>query len=391
MTLPLGKIEGRTGSSGRTAAVTVTEVTLAADFREFINLPWELYRGNPYWVPPLLSEIVPALKGQNNPLFDKGPHALLLARRAGLPAGRLLVGINDSLNEEKGFREGYLALFESVDDYAVAAALFDTASSWFRERGMEWMRGPLPHNDDDYRGLLVCGFDSPPTIMNQYHPRFYQDFFERYGFEKYLDYYAYHVDLKTGIPERFNRVVDYAKQRYGYDVQRLDLKNLESEMADVKRIVDVAMPAEWPDFTVPTLEEVRSIGHKLRPVAVADLCYIARSSSGEPIGFSVALPDYNVALKRLNGRLFPLGWLKFLWYRRQIRSARLFVLFVVPAWRKRGVTAAIYLASMQAAARLRYTHAEGSTILETNMPMRRDVERMGAVHSKTYRIYQKRV
>ncbi len=396
MTLPLRRADkaenwGPSAAGGGVAAVTVSEVTQASDFKQFVTLPWELYRGNPYWVPPLLSEIVPSLKGQNNPLFDKGPHTLLLVRRGGVPAGRLLVGVNATLNEEKGFREGYLALFESVEDYAVAAALFDAAAAWLKKQGMEWMRGPLPHNDDDYRGLLISGFDSPPTIMNQYHPPFYQEFFDRYGFEKYLDYFAYHVDLREGIPDRFNRVVDYAKQRYGYGVRALDLKNLESEMADVKKILDAALPAEWPDFTVPTLDEVRSIGLKLRPVAVPDLCYIARSNEGEPIGFSVALPDYNIALKHLNGRLFPLGWLKFLWYRRQIKSARLFVLFVVPAWRQRGVTAAIYLASMQAAARMGYTHAEGSTILETNGPMRRDVERMGAVHNKTYRIYQKRL
>ena len=372
-------------------ALVVKSVGSDVDFKAFVRLPWDLYRGNPCWVPPLLSEIVPALKGQNNPLFDKGAHALLLARREGRPVGRLLVGVNETLNKEKGFREGYLALFESVDDYEVAAALFDAATAWFKEGGMEWMRGPLPHNDDDYRGLLISGFDRPPTIMNQYHPPFYQGFFDRYGFTKYLDYYAYDVDLKQGIPERYTRVVEYAEKRYGFTVRPLNLKDLEHEMDEVKQILDVAFPSEWPDFTVPTLDEVHVIGHKLKPVAVEDLCHIAHANSGEPIGFSVALPDYNVVLKHLNGRLFPFGWLKFLWYRRQVKSARLFVLFVAPAWRKRGVTAAIYLRGMQAAARLGYKRAEGSTILETNLAMRHDVERMGAVHYKTYRIYEKRV
>lgn len=365
-------------------------VETARQKRDFIRVPWKIYRGDPNWVPPLWADMRRILDERKNPLFQLGPHALWVAYRGKEPVGRLLVGIDEKLNREKKRAEGYLSLFESIPDYSVAEALFTAGLSWLKGRGMTVVTGPQsPDNGDDYRGLLIEGFDSPPVLMDSYNPPYYVDFFERYGFKKDFDRMAYYFDLRKPIPEEMIRGVEYAMKRYGFRVDPVDLRHLDREILAIKQVVDRAMPEEWPDMVPPTLEEIKAEARQLLPVAVPELIYIARSREGEPIGFSIALPDYNQVLRHLNGRLFPFGFLKFLWLRRRITGGRIFVLFVTPEYHKKGVSAAIYLRTFQAAQRLGYTYGEGSTIHEFNRAMNRDALGAGGRLYKKYRIYRK--
>lgn len=370
--------------------IEVRPVNGPRERKTFVHLPWLLYREDPCWVPPLVSEMNGLLDPRKNQLLRLGPHAFFVAWRGGRPVGRIGVGADEQLNWAKGGRrEGYFTLFESIDDYAVAEALFDAMRAWLKERGLTVVTGPQsPDNGDDYRGLLVQGFDSTPVLMDSYNPPCYAGFFERYGFEKFFDRFAYRFDITPELGERMRPAVEYAMKRYGFAIDRIDLKNLAAEFADVKRIIDVAMPEEWPDMVPPTMEDIQAEAKKLLPVADPDLLVMARTVQGEPIGFMVGLPDYNQVLRHLNGRLFPTGVFKYLWLRRRITGARIFILFVVPSYHKKGVSAAMYLKVFDAVARKGYTHGEGSTIHEFNLRMRRDAEGAGGKHYKTYRIYR---
>ncbi len=401
-------------------SVIVLPVTTPKDRRRFVMLPWRLYRGDPNWVPPLISDMNASLTERGNAQFAGGPHCLALAYRsdrgaaAGArrtpPVGRIAVGINLNLQAAKGAAQpgapghgvpvpgakapagklaGYITLFESVDDYEVAKALFDWAVSWLRERGATLVKGPVsPTNGDDYRGLLVMGHGRPPVLLDAYNPPYYQEFFERYGFTKDIDLFAYHY-REDEMPGRLGNVVGYAMRRYGFRTDPVDLANLPRDLADLKSVVDRAMPEDWEDLVPPSIEEIGAMARRLKPLVAPDLCRIARTSAGEPIGFIVALPDYNQVLIRLGGRLFPFGILKFLWLRRKVDGVRIFICFVVPEWRKKGVTGAMFYDCLVAARRRGYKWGEGSTIGETNLPMRRDAERCGGKHYKTYRIYRK--
>jgi len=391
--------------------ISVRSVVTKNDLRTFITLPWKLYRSDPNWIPPLISEMRSTLTGPDNPQFAAGPHVLALAYRlpadgggrggagiggrggagAGRPrvVGRVVAGINERVNRAKDRKTGYVSLFESGSDYDVARALFDWACGWLREKGMTAVQGPVsPTNGDDYRGLLVKGFDSPPVLMDTYNPSFYVDFFERYGFVKDIDLFAY-LYRPDSLSGRYDKVAAYAMSRYGYRTDPLSIKHLDRDLRDLKEVLDKAMPEEWADMVPPTYEELEGIGRTLRPLAEPEICCLARTGAGEPIGFIIGLPNYNEVLARLNGRLWPFGFAKFLWYRRRIKSARFFVAFVVPDWRKKGVTGAMFVHVLRAGRRLGYEWAEGSTIGETNYPMRRDAERAGGEHYKTYRIYRK--
>jgi GNAT superfamily N-acetyltransferase len=370
--------------------IKIEEVKTRFQERKFIKLPWKIYKDDTCWVPPLISDVKKSVRGKNNTLKKDGPFTLLLAYKDNKVCGRLLVGINEHLNRAKNYKRGYISLFECVDNREVAFALFDYAINWLKERGIKEIIGPLSlPSGDDYRGLLIDNFTDSPLVMNTYNKEYYVRFFEDYGFEKYWDCYAYYCDLSTDIDERYRRIVPYAMKKHNFRVDMLDLKNINKEMMDIKEIIEKAMPEDWEDFIPPTDEDIKIIAKNLVPVADPELIYIARTNDGRPIGFNIALPDYNQVLKKLKGKLFPFGIIKFLFYRKKINRARLFVLFVVPEFRKKGVSSAIYLKVFDAARKKGYKYGEGSTIWEYNTVMKRDIEKFGGKIYKTYRIFKK--
>lgn len=355
--------------------------------RDFLHLPWRIYEGNACWVPPLLAEMKRILDPRSNGFLRKGPFRFFTAYRDGRPVGRIAAGVDTVINTLKGRNVGWFSLFECGENYEAAAALLEAAAGYLSELGADSMHGPVsPTGGDDFRGLLINAFDKPPVLMNSYNPPYYPDYLERFGLAKELDLYAYYFTCR---PPKNPRAVEYALTRYGYRLDRLDLRRLDREVRDIKCILDRAMPADWPDLVPPSEEEVWEMVRALKAHADPDLIFIARDGA-EPIGFNVAMPDLNKALIHIrDGRLLPLGWLKLLYWRRRIDGVRIFVLFVVPEWRKRGVSAAIFLRLFEAASRKGIKWGEGSTIGEENLPMRHDVERAGGLHYKTYRVYKK--
>lgn len=358
------------------------------DRRRFIELPWMIYKNEPNWIPPLLSDMHNTLNPRKNALLRLGPNRFYIALRDGVAIGRLGVGMNNRLNEAKKHKLSYITLFESIEDYDVASALLDTGISWLREQGAETVTGPQsPSNGDDYRGLLIDGFSTPPVLLNSYNPPYYASYFERYGFTKQFDRYAYYYDLTIDPLQRLSRGVALAKKRYGFKERMLDMKKLDREMKIIKEVVERSMP-DWPDMIPPGQDEIDAEVAKLKQLAIPELVMFVDNSAGDCLGFSVALPDYNQVLARLNGRLLPVGFLKYLWYRRRITGVRMFALFVTPQGRRRGVSAALYYYTMRNAQRLGYTYGEGSTIHEFNVRMNLDARKAGGKLYKVYRVYQ---
>ena len=369
----------------------IRKVVTKSELKQFINLPWKIYKGDKCWVPPLLSDIKSSLDPAKNPALNKIIYELFLATLDGIPVGRVYAGIDNNLNEKKQMNMAFFSMFECVRDYDVAKTLLDAACEWAKENGADFICGPCAvtgTDGDENKGLLVDAFDSPPALMNSYNPAYYMEFIEQYGFVKDYDVFAYHMDRETTFLKDPTKVIQYAQKRYDFRVDTIDLHNIEREIESLKYVMDKAMPAEWPDLVPPTLEEVRDMAKKLVPLADPELIPIARHGD-EAIGFGIALPNYNEVLIHLNGRITPLGALKYLWYKRRIKCARMFVMFVIPEFRSKGVSYAIYYTAFKNALKNGFTRGEASTIGETNHKMRADIEGTGATHSKTYRIYRK--
>lgn len=374
-------------------SITVIPVRTNTNLKKFINLPWQIYRGNEFWVPPLIKDMKKTLNPDNNISVSRDNMEMFLALLDGKPAARILVAYDKNLNEKKSSKIGYFSLFECINDVNISKALLDSAMKWFIDKNISEIIGPVGPtgtDSDEYKGLLVDAFDKAPFVMNSYNLPYYAGLLEKYGFEKDQDLYAYYLDKDNIFSEKTAKVIEYAKKKYDFRVEPINFKNLEVEVKAIKRILDLAIPDEWPDLVAPSIEDVWEMARKLKPVADPEIVIIARSGN-KPVGFGLALPDYNQVMKHINGRITPLGAIKYLWYKRKINAARVFVMFVVPEFRKKGVSYAIYHQIFVNGVKNGYLQGEGSTIGETNQRMRSDIESFGGKRCKTYRIYKKQL
>lgn len=373
-------------------SITVKQVESSSDMNRFLKLPWSIYKGNKCWVPPMIKDLKNTIDPSQNPSMKKITQAVFLAEKAGKPVARIFAGIDSNLNDKKNMCMGYFSLFECIDDSEAAKCLFDAALSWFREKGVDKVIGPVSAtgtDGDEDKGLLIDSFDVPPSIMNSYNPPYYMRLLEENGFTKDYDVFAYRMESDAVFKKDFGKILGFAQKKYDFRVDSLNMKDIDGEILAIKHVLDLAVPDEWPDLVAPSLDEVKEMAKKLLAYADPDLIAIARNGQNEAIGFALALPDFNQVLIHMNGRITPLSALKYLWYKRRITRARVFVMFVIPEYRSKGVSFGIYHNIFRNARDKGYTGGEASTIGEENIRMRTDIENFGAEHCKTYRIYKK--
>jgi GNAT superfamily N-acetyltransferase len=372
-----------------TAGVSVTPVDGRADLERFLRLPWRIYDGDPLWVPPLLSDVRAALDPAKHPFHQHADVATFIARRGRDVVGRIAAVVNRRHNEIHGDRLGFVGLFESVDDQAVADALFHTAETWLRERGMDTVRGPvnLSMNEEVCSpGVLIEGRHRPPVIMMGHTPPWYARLFERAGYVRSKDLHSFWLEGHEP-PPRLKRAYDRLQRDGSVRIRSLDMRRFDDELAIIQQIYNSAWELNW-GFVPMTEAEVEHTARQLKPVANPRLCAFTEVD-GEPVGFALGLPDYNMALRHANGRLFPLGVFKLLWHRRNIDSSRIITLGILPGFRNRGFDAAMITHIYIEGNRAGIWRGECSWILEDNWEMRRGMERIGGLADKTYRLFDK--
>jgi GNAT superfamily N-acetyltransferase len=366
--------------------VQVAPVTDGRGLRRFIAFPYAHYRGDPLWVPPLRSDVRTLLSPAKNPFFQHAELQAFLAMRDGRPVGRIAAIKNDAHIREHGDRVGFYGFFEAVDDQAVADALFAAAGGWLAERGLAVMRGPMNPSINDDCGLLVAGFDTPPALMMPHNPPYYVRLHEAAGFRKAKDLIAFE-STTTELPERVVRAAEVIARRKGITLRALDLRRFDAEVERIKELYNRAWERNW-GFVPLSDAEIDHLARQLRPIVVPDLvCFAERA--GAAIGFAVALPDLNVALKRNpSGRRFP-GILKVLWAARRITRIRVLLLGALPEYRRTGVDALLYHWIWTKGYARGYRWAEAGWILEDNVAMINATLQLGFRPYKTYRIYDK--
>ncbi len=358
---------------------------------QFIRFPWDVYREHPNWVPPLVSEMKFVLGGKN-PFFRHAEAAYFLARKNGNVAGRIAAIIDRNHINLHNEQAGFFGFFECLPDPSIAASLLAAASNWLKERDIEIMRGPMNPSANDECGFLLEGFDSPPMIMMTYTPSYYLDYMERCGMTKVKDLYAYISVIKDQIvkSERLEKLAKAVKARIpGLTIRPANMKQFDKELNAVKDIYNSAWSHNW-GFVPMTDEEIDSMAKRLKPLIIPELLIMAEVK-GNPAGFFMAVPDYNQALGKINGRLGPVGIMKFLWYSRRISDIRVLTMGVKEEYRRKGIEGLLYLESFKAAMKKGYERAEMSWVLEDNTLMQKGCELMGGKLYKKYRLYEKKL
>lgn len=366
--------------------VTVRPVTTKSEREAFIRLPWAIYRDHPCWVPPLIFERRRFLDPRKNPFFQHSKAELFLAERGGEVVGRVAAIRFQRHLDIYQDGVGFFGFFEAVDDQEVACALLERAREWLRGEGLTRIRGPMSFTINDECGLLVDAFDQMPVVMMPYNPAYYPRLLAGCGLAKVQDLYAFRLEVPSEMPERLAAVEERVRERYGVVIRPVRMADFDAEIDRLHGLHSQAWAGNWGAVPL-TREEMALVASDLKHVIDPELVLFAEVD-GEAVGLSVSVPNFNPALRHMNGRLFPFGLARFLWHKRRVDSGRVLIMGVLEDYRMRGVDAALYARSLAAGMAKGYTWGEMSWILESNRPMIRVLERLGTERYKTYRVYE---
>lgn len=380
------------------AALQIRPVKSSSDLNTLVRFPWQVYRGDPNWVPYLYFDRKGFFDRQKHPFFQFADVEYFIAWRGDRPVGTIAAIINHRHNEFHAEKAAHFGVFEVLRDKEAALGLLQTASEWAQGKGMTKILGPASYSSNYSYGLLVEGFDSPPTVEMSYNPPYYAEFIQEAGFVQAMDLWAWYFPLielygenSAQLPEKLVRVVGKIKQRYNITLREINMKDWENELLRFKDIYNAAWSKNW-GFVPLTDGELHSLAESLKMVVDPRVTLFAEVD-GNPIGASVPLPDINeILVKAKPGPSIAssiLAAIRLLLGRRKVKLIRMFAMGVVEEYRGRGVDALFYYETVKRAMEAGYTQGEASWILANNDMMNRAIAMMGAQVYKTYRIYEK--
>lgn len=373
-----------------TATYHVRKVgTNRSDQRKFINLLWQLYRHDPNWVPPLIQSQKELVGFSRHPFYDRNQCENFIATKNGEVAGRITALVNHGHNERFKEKLGFFGFFESIEDEEVARLLFTEACRYLAKQGMTAVRGPVNPSLNYELGLLVEGFKSPPTFLMTYNPPYYERLIRDFGFEKSQDLYAFegHISMIANLDPKLSFVIQEIKRRFNVVVRPFDIKKFTQEVHLFLEIYNKSLVGTW-GFVPMTEAEVVHQAKGLRHLLLPELTTVIEVD-GRPIGAGLGLMDFNPVIKKIDGRLFPFGFLRLITSKRKLKRIRLLSTNVLPEFQKWGFGLLALERMLADIIEMGVEHGEFSWVLESNHLSRASLERCGLERSKTYRLYDR--
>jgi GNAT superfamily N-acetyltransferase len=371
-------------------SVDVVPVKRFRDLREFVALPYRLHAGTP-WIPPLKLERYAFLSRKLNAYFKHGEAKYFLARRDGRVVGRVTAQIDRAFNEFHSNRWGMFGFLEFEDDQAVLDALLQAAAEWLSAHGCERMVGPMDFQMNDESGVLIDGFEHEPMIRQPWHPPYYAQRCEGARLTKAMDLRHWDIPV-TNRDGRMLAILPQLAERchtkYGIRIRKMSRLRLRRELDEFAKVYNAAWSKNW-GFVPYSKEDLDGYAMDLQLVYDRDWFMIAENEDGDTVAAAISIPDINQVLKKMKGRLLPLGWWHYLNKRRIINQVRVGFLGVLPEYQHTGVAAALYIEHFNMAAATRVTHGEAGWILEDNSSMNRGLEAMGGEIVKNCRVYER--
>lgn len=368
----------------------ISKVSSSSGLKRFIKLPYQLYRDDPVWVPPLITEVKGQFDRKRNPTLDHCEYALFLLEHENRVTGRIAAFTDSIALEAWNEPVGLFGYYDCIDDREASVMLLDAAAGWLREKGMKFMRGPWSFVSQEW-GLVIEGFSPSPTVMAPYNPKYYIDHLEAYDLKKIKDLLIYYISAGEGykIPDRILTMTDDVARRYNISTRQLNMKDYDSEVERVIELSNKSLIDNW-GYTSVTRQEAEAIARDLKSIIQPAGVIFAEDKNGNPVGFAITIPDINTLIKGLNGHLFPFGWLKVLSGINKLRSYRLFALGVVPEYHGKGIDSLLYRALYESLFKPDLW-LEINYVLEDNAPMNNAIVKLDAKPLRKYRIYQKAI
>ncbi|MFT4534217.1 MAG: GNAT superfamily N-acetyltransferase [Saprospiraceae bacterium] len=372
---------------------TISKVTNKKDKKDFINFPHDLYSGDKNYVPELYLNISEVLSEKKNPFFKHSRAELFLAKdNLGKTVGRIAAIQDNNYNEHHDSNIGFFGFFDVINDYTVAKQLLDTANDWVKANGAVQILGPTNFTTNDTAGVLVDGFDSPPTVMMTYNKPYYSELLERYGYAKEMDLFAYLIPTDE-VNEKSLRLATMLQERLkrkGITIRTSTKGSKKSDIQKIKPVYLAAWEKNW-GFVPPTDAEFDHLAEGLNLLLDLRYVYLAEHE-GKLIGFGVALPDINEITKDFNkGKLLPFNIIKLLTRKSKVSLIRIILLGVLEDYRKLGIEAIFFANYIKAAKENNLRAGEASWILESNTMMVQAAEKLNGKRYKTYRIFSKSI
>jgi ribosomal protein S18 acetylase RimI-like enzyme len=360
------------------------------DINRFLRVSYTIYRGDPYWVAPVLQD-AKLVFSDRNPFFEHAEMRLWVAMRQGRDVGRIAGILDRNHNQYQKDCAAFFGFFESINDAEVSRGLFEAVFAWAKQKALRRILGPMNPTTNDECGLLVNGFESSPALMMTYNPPYYADLVQAVGFNKAKDLLAFYFDIAGSPRERFERVAARsARHRAEITIRSIRRKTLELDLGKIKEVYNGAWEDNW-GFVPMTDGEIDFMARRLKPLLAEELALIAETPT-ESAAFLLALPDYNQAFKMLRGRLFTPALLRalpyFLGWKRPT-TVRMRALGIKPKFRKRGLEAAMIAEGLKFTAEAGFAGCEASWVLEDNVLVQRLIGLFGGKVYKTYRLYER--
>lgn len=379
-------------------SLTIRPVKTTRDRRAFVDVPFRLYRDDPNWIPPLKSEALGLITPEKNGWYSHAKAQLFLAERGRQVVGRISAHI-DTLAMEMPAAQGFgpgtgqWGLMEAEDE-GVFAALLEAAEAWLRGQGISRVLGPISQSIWEEPGLLIEGYDHPPTVMMGHAKREYRGWIEGAGYRPAKQMMTYELDITQDFPPIVQRIIKSGEKNPRINVRMVDKARFDEEAAIILSILNDAWSDNW-GFVPLTPPEIKDVGVKLKPIVFNDLIRIAELD-GKPVAFMITLPDLNEPLAKVNGSLLPFGWARLLlWLRRpKVRTMRVPLMGVVKelqSSRMASQLAFMMIEYIRRASVTRYgaTRGEIGWILDDNQGMRSIAETIDSRVNKIYQVYEK--
>ncbi|WP_413742839.1 N-acetyltransferase [Sodalis sp. RH15] len=373
--------------------VRIEKIMDKRGLKAFIAFPSSLYRDDPNWIEPLYLERAEHLS-HKNPGTKHIEWQAWVAKKGDKIVGRITAQIDTLHRELYGEDTGHFGMIDAIDDQEVFSALFAAAEEWLLSKGARKITGPFSLNINQESGLLVDGFDTPPSALMTHGKPYYAAGVEQQGYTQGIDLLAYWMQVASlHFPPVLNKLMEQARKKV--TIRRLNRKHFSEEMQILRQIFNSGWQNNW-GFVPFTEFEFATMGEQLKLLVPDDMIYIAEIDS-VPCAFIVGLPNINEAIADLEGRLLPFGWAKLLWRLkvRGVRTARVPLMGVRQEYQfsRLGPVMALLLieALRDSFAKRNIAAVEMSWILESNAGMRTILERIGAIPYKRYRLYEKQL